>query len=39
MRELALHLLDIAENSAAADAKTIRIEVVKISPKTVDHER
>jgi hypothetical protein len=27
MRELALHLLDIAENSAAADAKTIRIEV------------
>lgn len=29
MRELALHLLDIAENSAAADAKTIRIEIVE----------
>lgn len=27
MRELALHLLDIAENSAAAGAKTIRIEI------------
>jgi hypothetical protein len=27
MRELALHLLDIAENSAAAEAKTIRIEI------------
>ncbi|GAP22927.1 ATP-binding protein [Leptolinea tardivitalis] len=27
MRELALHLLDIAENSVAADAKTIRIEI------------
>jgi hypothetical protein len=29
MRELALHLLDIAENSAAAEAKTIRIEIVE----------
>lgn len=29
MRELALHLLDIAENSATADAKTIRIEIVE----------
>lgn len=29
MRELALHLLDIAENSAAADAKTIRIEIIE----------
>ncbi len=29
MRELALHLLDIAENSVAAGAKTIRIEVVE----------
>jgi hypothetical protein len=27
MRELALHLLDIAENSAAAEAKSIRIEI------------
>jgi len=27
MRELALHLLDIAENSIAAQAKTIRINV------------
>jgi anti-sigma regulatory factor (Ser/Thr protein kinase) len=27
MRELALHLLDIAENSAAAGAKTIRIDI------------
>lgn len=29
MRELALHLLDIAENSAAADASIIRIEIVE----------
>ncbi len=29
MRELALHLLDIAENSVAAGAKTIRIDVVE----------
>ena len=29
MRELALHLLDIAENSAAAGAKTIRIDVTE----------
>lgn len=29
MRELALHLLDIAENSAAAEAKTIRIEIME----------
>ncbi len=29
MRDLALHLLDIAENSAAAEAKTIRIEIVE----------
>jgi anti-sigma regulatory factor (Ser/Thr protein kinase) len=29
MRELALHLLDIAENSAAADASAIRIEIVE----------
>lgn len=27
MRDLALHLLDIAENSAAAEARTIRIEI------------
>ena len=27
MRDLALHVLDIAENSAAAEAKTIRIEI------------
>ncbi|BCY18812.1 MAG: sensor histidine kinase [Chloroflexi bacterium] len=31
MRELALHLLDIAENSVAAGAKTIRIEIVEDS--------
>ena len=31
MRELALHLLDIAENSVAAGAKTIHIEVVEDS--------
>ncbi len=29
MRELALHLLDIAENSAAAEAKTIHIEIIE----------
>jgi anti-sigma regulatory factor (Ser/Thr protein kinase) len=33
MRELALHLLDIAENSAAAGAKTIRIEIQEDSQK------
>jgi anti-sigma regulatory factor (Ser/Thr protein kinase) len=33
MRELALHLLDIAENSAAAEAKTIRIEIVEDKSK------
>lgn len=27
MREIALHLLDIAENSAAADSRNVRIEV------------
>jgi hypothetical protein len=32
MRELALHLLDIAENSVAADARTVRI-VVEEDPK------
>ncbi len=32
MRELALHLLDIAENSVAAEARTIRI-VVEEDPK------
>ncbi len=29
MRDLALHLLDIAENSAAAEAKSIRIEIIE----------
>lgn len=29
MRELSLHLLDIAENSIAADAKTVEISVVE----------
>ena len=35
MRELALHLLDIVENSAAAKATRIRIEVVE----DIDHDR
>jgi hypothetical protein len=43
MRELALHLLDIAENSAAARATTIRIEVIedlvndRLSMKIIDN--
>jgi hypothetical protein len=43
MRELALHLLDIAENSAAAQATLIRIEVIedlehdRLSMKIVDN--
>jgi hypothetical protein len=35
MRELALHLLDIAENSAAAQATRIRIEVTE----DIEHDR
>ena len=33
MRELSLHLLDIAENSIAAQAKNIRIDVIEDSRK------
>jgi hypothetical protein len=33
MREIALHLMDIAENSVAADAKTITVEVEEDSKK------
>ncbi|MCZ2127374.1 MAG: ATP-binding protein [Anaerolineales bacterium] len=33
MREIALHLLDIAENSVAAGGRTIRVEVCEDLPK------